>query len=162
MKKLSMKFSLVGLVCALVVCMVALVGCGSKAGNGTLSAETVAETGAFKVTANDAKADDGVSKAAALTLNEGDILIVSPDLEKGKLQVTLKDASGNVAFDQEMSGRVLSNHEVKAGTYDVTITCKEAGTTGSILVINQSAEEFAAQNKALDEALAEQGVTSAK
>lgn len=161
MKRFGMRTVLVACACILAVCTVVLTGCGSK-GAGTLSSEIIAETGAFKATASDAKLDAGVGASAAITIKDGDVLMVSPDLTQGKMQVTLTDDSGKVAFDQEVSGRVLDTYEVDPGTYDINMTCKEAGTTGTVLAASNNKEELAAQDKALDEALEEAGVETEK
>ena len=157
MKRRSFKTLLVTIVCALAVGVVALVGCGGKAGGGTLTAQKIEETGAFQVTADNADRDAGIGTDNAVTLKEGDELLVSPDLTKGRVQVTLKDKSENVAFDKEVTGRVLNTYEVAPGTYDVKIVCKEAGTTGTVLVTNKNAKENAAENKALEKTLEEVG-----
>lgn len=152
MKRLTNKIALITLVCALLVCAPALFGCGAK-GGGTLSSEFVSETGAFRVMADNADANAGVSVSGAVTLKEGDILLVSPDLTSGDLLVKLTDGSGVTAFDEVVSGRVLSTHEVAPGTYDVSVTCNRTGTTGSLVIAAQSAEELEKQNQELEEVL---------
>lgn len=138
--------------CAFVACVIALVGCARE---GTLTHETIAETGALRVTADNASEGADVAAKGAVTLKEGDALLVSPDLQSGRLEVTLRDASGKTAFDMEASGRVLDTHAVAPGTYDVGVTCKETGTTGALVVSAVSANEFKGQTEALDAALAE-------
>ena len=145
--------STVAILVALAACMAVLAGCAGSAGGGTLNSEIIAETGAFKVTADNADANAGVGVKAAVTLKEDDALLVSPDLTKGKLQVELKDKSGATVFDEVASGRVLDTHELAAGTYDINVTCKEAGTTGALVVAGVNAAEFEQQDRDLDKAL---------
>lgn len=152
MKKRIAKSSLVAIV-VLVACMVVLAGCAANVGGGTLNSEFIEETGAFKVVADNADANSAIGVGAAVTLEEGDALLVSPDLTKGKLQVTLKDKSGNIAFDEEVSGRILDTYEVSAGTFDITVACKEAGTTGALVVAAVNADEFEQQDRDLEKAL---------
>lgn len=153
MKKHTMMATLIVVACALSVSVAMLAGCGGKVGGGTLSAEIIAETGAFKVTADNADAKAAIETEEAITLKEGDVLLVSPDLTRGKMQLTITSKSGEVVYDEEKSGRVLSTHEIAPGVYNVNVTCKEAGTTGSLLVVGTSAEDYEKQNGALDAAL---------
>lgn len=152
MKKRMTKAALITLV-ALAACMAMLAGCAGNAGGGTLSSEVIAETGAFKVIADNADANSAVGISEGVTLKQGDVLLVSPDLTKGKLQVTITDKSGNTAFDAETSGRVLETHEIETGTYDITVACKQAGTTGALVVAAVNAEEFEQQDQDLEKAL---------
>ena len=137
---------------ALAASATVLAGCAGNAGGGTLNSEIIAETGAFKVTADNADADAAVTVGGAVTLGKDDALLVSPDLTKGKLYVTLANKSGT-AYEGEASGRMLDTHEVAAGTYDITVACKEAGTTGALVVAAVNADEFEQQDRDLDKAL---------
>lgn len=156
MKKRMTKAALITLA-ALAACMAILAGCAGNAGGGTLSSEVIAETGAFKVIADNADANSAVGISEGVTLKQGDVLLVSPDLTQGKLQVTLTDKSGNTAFDEEASGRILDTHEIEAGTYDIMVACKQAGTTGALVVAAVNAEEFAQQDKDLEKTLEAMG-----
>lgn len=159
MKKHVSRLAMAALACVLVAFAVVLAGCAA-AGGGTLSSEVNADTGAFKATASNADLDSAVGSTDAITLTKDDLLLVSPDLTKGKMQVTLTDKSDNTVFDKVVDGRVLDAYEVKEGTYNIMMTCKEAGTTGSVLAVSINAQEYAAQNESLDEAMAKIGANS--
>lgn len=145
---------------ALATCLAALAGCASNAGGGTLHSEFVAETGAFKVTADNVDANAAITVGGAVTIKKGDVLLVSPDLTKGKLQVTLTDKSGKTAFDKTLSGRILDTYEMDEGTYDITIVCKETGTTGSLLAIGANAAEYEQHDHELEEILGSMGASA--
>lgn len=150
----------VGLACACVGwCVPALVGCGGTAGAGTLSSEVIAETGAFKAHAENADVDASVGLADAVVMESGDVLMVSPDLTQGKVEVTLIDDAGGVAFDREVDGRVLDTYEVEPGTYDVEVKVTEAGTTGDVVICPNNEEEFNATTESLEDTLEQNGVT---
>ena len=152
MKKNAKKLILpVVAISVLLASVLALAGCAG--GKGTLSAEVIAETGAFKIVASDAPNNAGIKSAGAVTLKDGDALIVSPDLQKGSLQVTITSGSGTVVLDEKVDGRILDTYEVNPGTYDVEVTCKQAGTTGALVIAATNAAEFEKQNKDLEAVL---------
>ena len=136
----------------------ALAGC---AGQGTLSSEILDDTGAYKVIANDAAKNSAIKVDSLVTIEEGQLLLVSPDLQMGSLDVKLTSASGEVVFEEDVSGRVLDTYEVKPGKYDISVTCTTNGTTGVLVVNPVDAEEFAKQDAGLEAALAEAGVSGA-
>ena len=129
-----------------------LAGC---AGNGSLIGEDVNDAGAFQVTADDAAKDAAVMGVESFAVAEGQIVIVSPNLTKGSLQVTLSAGEDDTAIDESVSGAVLSTYEVAPGTYSISVACNEAGTTGTLLVLAMDADEFDQQQDDLDAALAE-------
>lgn len=134
------------------VLLLAATGCAG--GKGTFSSEIVDETGAYKVTADDAAKDSAVgSLGGGITISENQVLLVSPDLEKGSIQLRLLDSKGDVAFDEEISGRVLSTYDLDPGEYSIGATCNENGTTGTMLVVPEDKNEFEKQNETLDTAL---------
>lgn len=149
-----------GLLCAAAISVLimgafAMVGC---AGQGTLSSEIIDETGAYKVIADDAIKDSAIKVDGLVEIEKGQLLLVSPDLQKGSLYVKLTNASGESAFEQDFSGRVLDTFEVTPGTYDISVTCSTSGTTGVLVLSTVDAEEFAKQDADLEAALAEAGV----
>ena len=163
MKRNQTKTILLALVIGIFVAsMFALAGCaGGSKGGGTLSSEILEETNAFKVTADNADGKSGVKVDGAIVLKESDVLVVSPDLQKGKLQVKLLDKSDNAVFDKEVSGQVLDSYEVAAGEYAISVDCLEGGTTGTLLVVAVDAEEFEQQNQDLEKALETVGASEA-
>lgn len=140
----------------------ALGGCaGGQNPGGTLSSEILEETGAFKVTADNTSKDSGLMVSGAVTLKEGDVLLVSPDLTKGKLHVKLLDDADNAVFDEDVDGRVLDTYQIDPGEYAISVDCVEGGTTGSLVIAAVNAEEFEQQSDDLVEALTNAGVSNA-
>lgn len=148
--------SLAIITCLLVVGMFILAGC---AGRGSLSSDIIDETGAYKVTADDAGKGSAVMASGGVTVKEGQIVVVSPDLQKGSLQLKLIDSSNKTVFDEKITGRVLDTHEFDFGEYAISVTCNEDGTTGTLLVVAVDAAEFEKQNQDLEAALAEAAKT---
>ena len=151
-----MKRTIACAVAAALACMLLLAGC---AGRGTLSSAIDDETGAYKVTANDAGKDSAVVAGGGVILEEGQILVVSPDLTKGSLQVRLVDGSNNVVLNEKVSGRVLATFDIAPGEYAIGVTCNENGTTGTLLVASVNVAEFEQQNQDLDAILKSTGVS---
>ena len=156
----SLKGFFVTFMCALGMCVFALTGCGgsSQVETSSFTSEVIEETGAFKGVAENAKVDDSATQENGVTLTDEDVLMISPNFTQGKAEVELTDASGNVAFAQEVKGRVLDTYEVAPGTYTVKVTITEAGTTGEIVIAANNAKEFEATTQSLEEALEENGI----
>ncbi|MGI6221288.1 MAG: hypothetical protein ACOYIP_05415 [Coriobacteriales bacterium] len=141
---------ILAIIAAAALCLV-IAGC---AGNGTLSDEIIDETGAFKITADDAGEGSALaSLGGGLVVEEGQIVVVSPDLEKGSLTVKLLGSDGNAVLDQVAEGRVLSTAELAPGDYSVEVTCDKNGTTGTLMISAIDRAEFEQQNQALDDAV---------
>lgn len=149
MRKFGNKVTPVAFV-ALVVAMCSFV-LAACAGNGTLSSEIDDETGAYMVTADDAGKGTAVgSLGGGVEVGEGQLLVASPDLQKGSLQLRVLDGAGEVVIDEEQSGHVLSTHELEPGDYSVSVTCNEDGATGTLLLVAVDAVDFEAQNQDLE------------
>ena len=119
-------------------------------------------TGCAKETFELVRTDTGVISASikngqkessrsvsAVEIDEDSVLVISPDFQKGEVNVVLKDATGNIGLNEVISGRVLSSSEVSPGFYDLTVTVR-AKTNGTLNIIVQSKEEFEAVNEALE------------
>lgn len=119
-------------------------------------------TGCAKETFELVRTDTGVISASikngqkessrsvsAVEIDEDSVLVISPDFQKGEVNVVLKDATGNIGLNEVISGRVLSSYEVSPGFYDLTVTVR-AKTNGTLNIIVQSKEEFEAVNEALE------------
>ncbi|MBR2675924.1 MAG: hypothetical protein IKE28_03310 [Solobacterium sp.] len=119
-------------------------------------------TGCAKETFELVRTDTGVISASikngqkessrsvsAVEVDEDSVLVISPDFQKGEVNVVLKDATGNIGLNEVISGRVLSSYEVSPGFYDLTVTVR-AKTNGTLNIIVQSKEEFEAVNEALE------------
>ena len=137
------------MVAAALACAVALAGC---AGQGKLVGEA-SDEGAYQVTAEDAAKGAAVVSAGDVEVAEGQLLVLSPVLQKGSLRVELFADAGEDAVDEVVSGSVLSTYEVDPGTYSARVTCAEDGTTGTLLVSVIDADEYKRQNQELDKAL---------
>ena len=148
----------IALMSLLLAGMLLLTGC---AGKGSLSSEIIDETGAYKVTANDAGKGSAVMMSGGFVVEEGQIVAVSPDIKKGNLQVKLMDASGEVVLDEKVTGSVLETFELDPGDYAIAVACNENGATGTVLVVPVGAAEFEKQNQNLEAALAAMAEMSA-
>lgn len=154
-KRPLLLMGLAALVLAIVVC---LAGCNSEH---VLTLETIEETGAIKVTATNAGPDDQVT--SSITIEEGQVLLVSPVFDSGEMRVVLSRGSdiedpANVALDLMVSGRVLDTYEMEPGDYTVSVIGTDSRATGSMVIFNPTAEEIAAQDASLAEALVQAGV----
>ena len=141
----------VAVLCALLVGALALVGC---AGRGSLSSELTDEAGGYKVIADDAGKGSSVMASGGFIVEEGQIVVISPDMSKGNLQIRLMDGAGNIVIDEKIGGRVLSTYEIAPGDYGIGAKCDENGPTGTILVVAVDKAEFEKQNQDLEAALA--------
>ncbi len=122
----------VGMLVVALACIVVIAGC---AGQGYLKDEVDDATGSYKITASDAAKDSSIgSLGGGISIKDGQKLLVSPDLEKGSLQVRLLDAGSETVLDVEASGSAASTHELAPGDYSIGVTCNEDGTTGTLLV----------------------------
>lgn len=118
-------------------------------GESSFSMDVNDETGAYMIEA--ANAEGMVS--GELEIGEGDVLQLSPVLDKGKIQVQLKQGD-EVAFDETVDGRILSTYDVEPGTYTVEVIAVDK-PTGSMTIYAADKDEVASMEEALEEALAE-------
>lgn len=141
------------LVVAAVACV--LVACGSH----TMSLETLEEVSGVKVTAENAGEDDAVLSEGAITVADGDALIISPNLDKGSFNLTVTADDGKVvAYDNVVEGKVLFQTDAEPGTYDVRVSGN--GATGWMTVFAQPANELAEQNESLAKVMEDAGIDS--
>lgn len=134
---------------AAVALSLALVACGSA---GTLGIEPLDEVSGIRVTAENVTADQASKSAKAITVEDGDVIVVSPVLDKGTFHLTITPASGGDAiYDEDVDGRILFQFPAEPGEYDVNVSGNDA--SGSMTVFAQSADELAAQDKSLEEEL---------
>ena len=137
--------------CTLLVGVFVLTGC---AGRGSLSSEIIDETNAYKVTADDASKNSAVGASGGFIVEEGQIVVVSPDIQKGSLQIKLSLGTQQPAIDEKINGHVLSSYEIVPGDYAISTTCNEDGTTGTVLIVAVDKTEFEKQNADLEATLA--------
>jgi hypothetical protein len=134
-----------------------LVGCGSGTGAPTLGIEPLTEVSGVRVTAENASADQIATAEGAITVGDGELILISPDLTKGALHLTIVSEDGSAKpYDDEASGRVLFTADADPGVYNVEVSGNDA--TGTMVVCAQSKDELAAQDASLAEALEDAGV----
>ena len=152
------KKSIFALLAAFVLAF-ALAAC---AGQGTLGGEALEEDGVsyYHADADDAGKGSAVGALDSFTVGQGELVVVSPMLSKGKVQVRLTEGTDTEkpVLDEEISGQVLSTYEVAPGTYSISVTVLDDGTTGYVNILPMDKAEYEAQNESLAEELAELGV----
>ena len=132
----------------------ALVACGSAS---VYTQETLEEADGIKVTAENAGTDQTAITEGAITVKEGDVIVISPCLDQGSFHLTITSQDGKtIAYDDEASGRVLYTIEAQPGVYDVKTSGNDA--TGWMTVFSSNAEDEAALNASLEEVLAANGI----
>lgn len=116
---------LIAAVCTLLVSMMALVGCAGDGANSksTLTPEIVSEIGAYKATANNAGEKSAVMSGNAVEAKEGQIIVISANLEEGSFSVELSSESLKQPITKEVSGQTIEICEVDPGKYGVGVTC---------------------------------------
>ena len=67
-------------------------------------------------------------------IEEGEVLVLTPDIEKGCLEIKIIDGSGETVFDETESGQGSSTHELEPGDYSMSVTVNENDTTGTLVV----------------------------
>ena len=158
MKKTILTLSLV------LALALALTACGGA--KGTMTAEPLEETDGVKVVMENA--GDGTGVSGNLTMEEGQVLVCSPDMEKGSAEVKIfeierEPTADDMGIGEEpvlelfLDGRVMSDYELQPGDYMMFITSKD-NPTGTLLLFPESAEELQAQNESLAEAMDQAGV----
>lgn len=118
------------------------------------SQETLDEAVGIRAEAENGREDQAATTEGALVVTEHDIVIISPDVDKGSFHLTITSSDkGTVVFDDNVDGRVLFTQAIEPGTYDVTTYGNNV--TGSLVVAVHSQDEWDAQNDSLAEALDE-------
>lgn len=128
----------------------ALVACGAS----SMELETLEDVSGVKVTAENAGVDNVVTSEGAITVAEGDVIVISPFLDKGAFNLTITEHdTGAVVYDDAAEGKVMFPTSAEPGTYDVEVSGD--GATGWMTVFAISADEVEQQNASLEEALEE-------
>ena len=129
-----------------------LAACGGTAGS--YEQVTLDEASGIKVTAENADSDMEATTEGAITVKEGDGIVISPFTDKGSFHLTITSSSSDVIYDEDVSGKQLFMIDAEPGTYDVTTSGN--GTTGWMTVFAQNKEEEAAIDASLTEELEKQ------
>lgn len=131
------------LVMALLVMALALGGCGRK--SSSYEQITLDEASGIRVTAENAGTDQTATTADAITVNEGDGIMISPFTQQGSFHLTITSADGKTSvYDDDVSGQVLFMIDAAPGTYNVT-TCGN-NTTGWMTVFSRNKADEAKLN----------------
>ena len=121
-----------------------LTGC-SKSEFAMTSTPTVAE-----ITAVNADTDSAAS--GAMTVGEGQCVVISANIDKGEVNVMFKDHTGNIELSEAIKDQSLNSYPIAAGEYDVSATVTEKATgTITVLIMDESA--FDPQNFDLESAV---------
>lgn len=152
-----MKATKIALVAVTFALALMLAACGSTS---SYSQEVLEEVSGVKVVAENAGSDQSAITEAGITVKEGDIIVISPFMQKGSFHVTITSEDGKtVAYDDDAEGTVLFYVEAQPGVYDVKTSGNDA--TGEMTVFAQNAEEAAALDASLQEALEDAGADEA-
>ena len=139
--KLAKTLIVVAMVCLLAAC-----------GKHSMSLELLDEASGVKVTAENAGKDDVVTSEGAITVEDGDVIVISPFLDKGSFKLTITNTDdGTVVYDDVAEGKVLFQIDAVPGTY--TVEASGNGATGWMTVFAESADEIEEQDESLAEAL---------
>ena len=131
----------------------ALAACGSH----TLEMEPLDEVSGVKVTAENALEDNVATSSGAITVADGDVIVISPCLDKGSFHLTITGSDGQtVAYDDDVEGRMLFQTNAAPDTYDVEVSGRKA--TGWMTVFAMSADDIAQQDSSLADALEDAGI----
>ena len=115
---------------------------------------TLDDVSGIKVEAENADEDSSATTEGAITVEEGDTIVISPNIEKGSIHLTITSEDGKTTvYDDDVSGKVMFTQAAKPGVYNVTTSGN--GTTGEMTVFAQSQDELAKQDADLAEAIEE-------
>ena len=103
-----------------------------------------------EVTAKNAAAD--ATASGAMTVEEGECVVVSSNIRKGEVSIMFKDHTGNIELNEAYNGSGFSSYTITPGEYDVTaaVTQKATGTI-TVLVLEEGG--FDEQNFDLESAV---------
>lgn len=153
-RKVMLSKRFIGIVSTFVLAF-SLVACGG--GPVSYKQELLTDASGIKVTAENAGSDQSAVSASAIEVKDGDVICISPCLDKGSFHLTITSSDGkNTVYDKDTDGRVLFTIEAAPGKYDVKTTGNNA--TGWMTVFAMSTKDIQEQNDALKEKLEQEGV----
>ena len=127
---------------------------GACSSSSSYAQQTLDEVSGIKVEAENAGSDSSATTEGAITVEEGDTIVISPNIEKGSFHLTITSEDGKTTvFDDDVSGKVMFTQAAEPGVYNVTTNGN--GTTGEMTVFAQSQDELAKQNADLADAIEE-------
>lgn len=136
-------------------CAAAILTLGTLAGcsAGTFTSDLLEDENGYKITAENADAGTSAGALGGFEVKEGEVVVLSPNLEKGKINIRLTtDKDDEAALDETVDGRVLSTYEVEPGTYSYGATVKEKAT-GTMVVTTVDKDEIDQQSKEFEKEL---------
>lgn len=136
-------------------CAAAILTLGTLAGcsAGTFTSDLLEDENGYKIVAENAGEGTSAGALDGFEVKEGELVVLSPDLEKGKINIRLTNSKDeDAALDETVGGRELTTYEVEPGTYSYGATVKEKAT-GTMIVTKVSKDEFDAQSKSFEKDL---------
>jgi len=131
-----------------------LVACGSPS---SYEQTLLDEASGIKVTAENASAGSSAVTENAITVEEGDVIVISPFTQNGSFHLTITSQDGKTTvYDDDASGKVLFSIEAEPGVYNVTTSSN--GVTGWMTVFAESQDDINEQDEALEDAFEREGV----
>ena len=103
-----------------------------------------------EVTAKNAAAD--ATASGAITVSEGECVVISSNIKKGAVNIMFKDHTGNIELNESFDGSGFSSYTITPGEYDVTAAVTEKAT-GTITVLVLEEGGFDEQNFDLESAV---------
>ncbi len=150
---MNMKVAKITKALAALALSVVLAACGAH----SLGIDLLEDASGVKVTAENAGSKDAAVSEGAITVAEGDVIVISPCLDKGSFHLTITEHdNGTAVYDDDAEGRILFTIEAAPGTYDVEVSGN--GATGWMTVFSESTSDLAAQDESLAETLEEVGI----
>ena len=124
---------------------------------GTFGLDTDQETGALVVSAENGQ--EGSVVTGSFKVKKGEIVVFSPQLTDGAIEVVVKKGE-NVVFDKRYfsTDKVLSTEKLAEGDYTVQVTCRHA--SGKMVICPNDEKEWAKQDAELIKELKSAGVIS--
>lgn len=134
---------------------VTLAACGGAASS--YVQESLDEASGIKVTAQNAGSDMEAVSEGGITVEEGDVIVISPMTERGAFHLTISTQDGSkVIYDDDAQGSVLYTIDAEPGVYDVTTRGKDV--TGWMTVFAENEDEKAQIESDLQDKLEQEGV----
>ena len=148
---------------AILALSLALAACGGA--KSSMVSQPNDETGGVDVVMENA---DGSGVNGNVTIEEGQCLVISPNLTKGSVEVRAflieqaqtADDMGigeEAALEETIDGSVLSTYDLEPGEYMLTFSAK-GGATGTMMALPYSREEIDRQDAELAEILTQAGI----
>ncbi len=97
-------------------------------------------------------ASENMGASGTMRIAENEMVIISPDLQKGEVNVMFKDRTGNIELSETISGNSYSTYNIDPGEYSVSMTALQK-TTGTVAVVILNQDEYDEQSFDLKQVL---------